>query len=216
MKKLNLYAYGMVELIHKRLIKLREWRLSFIWLFFLLNASIFVACTQNSVDILPDSKIGEIRAEAQSVFYGNQSNSKIISDKDAGTLVDDLSVNLDFVSRNNVYDLYEQKGINTKIIDALLEYVSDTTANFEQIVQKYKFNEKDIYTFAFSVEAYNCFLGMSAVETRVNKVFSCGLAVASSVATTLGAATITTGWGLGVFLVGKALSLASIAICAAD
>lgn len=53
-------------------------------------------------------------------------------------------------------------------------------------------------------------------ETRRTgkKVLTCAVAVAGSIVTTVGAVTITTGFGLGVFLVGKAISTVGIIICA--
>lgn len=183
------------------------------------------SCSQSEqIGNVQSAKIENIRMKALSDFYGNQTrNSSDFSTVDEvikERLTNTLEANMDFVSKNNVYTLLDNNNLNSGIIDALIDYDSNyrnQENGFELVSQKYKFNEQDIYLLAFSIESFDYIMNNSTdVTTRsVAKVaVSCGAAVAGSIITTLGAATITTGWGLGLFLVGKAVALVGVAICA--
>lgn len=104
------------------------------------------------------------------------------------------------------------------IIDALIDYDTNYRSQehgFELVVQKYNLNEKDVYFLAFSIETFDYLIDSIPMETRSGKkLVSCATAVVGSVITTVGATTIATGWGLGLFLVGKAVSLVGVAMCA--
>ncbi|MEG1006256.1 MAG: hypothetical protein RSO15_08245 [Bacteroides sp.] len=115
-------------------------------------------------------------------------------------------------------DKRENNNINVSIIDALIDYDTNYRSQehgFELVVQKYNLNERDVYFLAFSIETFDYLIDSIPMETRSGKkLVSCATAVVGSVITTVGATTIATGWGLGLFLVGKAVSLVGVAMCA--
>lgn len=169
------------------------------------------------------SNIKEIQNKAISDFYGTQTRNNPdfsnVEDEIKESLTKTFEHNFEFAQMNNPYTLLEHHNINPNIIDALIDYDSNfrnKENGFELISEKYSFNEKEIYLLAFSIETLDYFTDAINATTKssAGKVANCTGAVVSSVITTAGAATITTGWGLGLFLVGKALSLVFIATCA--
>lgn len=168
------------------------------------------------------SKIEGIRLKAISDFYGNQTRRDLDfskADKEHQIiLTNNLEANLSFALNNNAYTLLENNNINVSIIDALIDYDTNYRSQehgFELVVQKYNLNERDVYFLAFSIETFDYLIDSTLMETRSGKTLvSCATAVVGSVITTVGATTIATGWGLGLFLVGKAVSLVGVAMCA--
>lgn len=169
------------------------------------------------------SKVKEIQNKAILDFYGTQTRSNPdfsnVEDEIKESFTETLKYNFEFAQRNNPYTLLENNNINPNIIDALIDY--DTKFRNKEngiglISEKYSFNEKEIYLLAFSIETLDYFTDSINATTRssASKVANCIGAVVSSIITTAGAATITTGWGLGLFLVGEALSLVFITTCA--
>lgn len=168
------------------------------------------------------SKVKEIRNKAILDFYGTQTRSNPdfsnVEDEIKESLTETLKYNFEFAQRNNPYTLLKNNNINPNIIDALIDY--DTKFRNKEngiglISEKYSFNEKEIYLLAFSIETLDYFTDSINATTRssASKATNCIGAVVSSIITTAGAATITTGWGLGLFLVGEALSLVFITTC---
>lgn len=169
------------------------------------------------------SKVKEIRNKAIIDFYGTQTRSNPdfsnVEDEIKESLTETLKYNFEFAQRNNPYTLLENNNINPNIIDALIDY--DTKFRNKEngiglISEKYSFNEKEIYLLAFSIETLDYFTNSINATTRssASKATNRTGAVVSSIITTAGADTITTGWGLGLFLVGEALSLVFITTCA--
>lgn len=169
------------------------------------------------------SKVKEIQNKAILDFYGPQTRSNQdfsnVEDEIKESLTETLKYNFEFAQRNNPYTLLENNNINPNIIDALIDY--DTKFRNKEngiglISEKYSFNEKEIYLLAFSIETLDYFTNLINATTRssASKATNRTGAVVSSIITTAGAATITTGWGLGLFLVGEALSLVFITTCA--
>lgn len=164
----------------------------------------------------------KIRADAISDFYGvltkNDSELPQMSEEELREISDVYEDNINFALQNNVYTLFEKNGMNLSIVDALLDYGNNYMSvddGFEDLCKKYNFNKQDVYYLAYGIEAFDYLMSIvPATRSNTEKVVDCTAAVVGSVITTIGAASITSGVGLGIFLIGKALSLYSIAKCA--
>ena len=172
-------------------------------------------------EVSQTSKVEEIRSKAISDFYGTQTRNNPDFSQIDEKVLEDLSqtyeTNLNFVLSNNVYTLLENHNLNGNIIDALIDYDNNYRSNekgLELICEKYKLSEQDIYYLAFGIETFDYLIDSIPTTRSASKVANCAVAVVGSVITTLGATTIASGWGLGLFLVGKAVSLYGIATCA--
>ena len=118
------------------------------------------------------------------------------------------------VQNSTPEDLFKERNLNPKIVDALILYPTYKNEKnvLEILAQKTGLSDsKDIYTLAQGIEVYKYY--ESSVVTTKGRKLNCSMAVVGSVLTTLGACTIESGWGLGLFLAGKAVALYSMATC---
>lgn len=130
-----------------------------------------------------------------------------------------LTTHIEMVINNDIFYLLKKNGLNENLGFAILDYYEDM--DFIDIAKKYKLSESEIQFLANTAECIDFIKEQdlaSSVITRgkAGKTIMCTLAVVGSVGTTLSAGAIATPAGLAGWLFFKAVSLASIAGCAAS
>ncbi len=158
----------------------------------------------------------------------NLKQNKVIAEYIANdSLENKLNENLQYLNQNNIYDLFSKNGLNPELINQVDFYqINANDPNvYQNLIDKYQlksYNEAKLL-FIF-IETYNLvenelnsksdYLGIKGRENIRAKEISAGcvLAIAGTVVSTVGAVTVTTGAGLAIWAVGKALSLASLAL----
>lgn len=129
--------------------------------------------------------------------------------------VNELETNLEYAVTNDIYILLKEQGYRESIADAIYDYYNG--ASLETLVYQYQITEEELQVLANACACID-YINQEQVKNQTRGIkrdtVSCTLAVASSVACTIGAMGITTPVGSGIFLVSKAIATASLAICA--
>jgi hypothetical protein len=123
----------------------------------------------------------------------------------------EIEKKLEYAVINDVYVLLKEQGYREVLADAMYDYAHG--ASLEELVFQYQITETELPIFA---NACACIDYINQNQTRGfrRNAVACIIAVASSVACSIGAIGVTTPAGLGGFLVGKALATVSLAMCA--
>ena len=137
--------------------------------------------------------------------YGLQTNYPY--EKSVGILEE----NLHNAVTNDAYTLLKEKGYRESLVDAMYDYSNGIS--LEELVRKYQITQSELPILANGCSCID-YLNRNQTRGKRRDTIICTVAIASSVVTTIGAIGIASPFGLGVFLVSKALATASIAMCA--
>ena len=133
--------------------------------------------------------------------------------EDYESVMKEFDENRDIVKRYDVSFLLEKNGLNPKIEEYLEFFINNegTENVYDLFLSTYGIISNEDASLVFlALESYKIIGSNSSLRASMSA--GCAIALAGTVATTLGAATVTTGFGLGVFLVGKALSIVSLGL----
>ena len=130
------------------------------------------------------------------------------------------------------FDNVLTKNVNALNKSGYATYIADSDISFEMEILEFMVNHSEAEGLYAAVadkyqldatQAEIVFIGYEVYKLAVDNYrnsedsyqkvdgVSCGLAVAGTILTTLGAATVTTGWGLGIWIAGKVVATASVA-----
>jgi len=157
-----------------------------------------------------------------------QNMNKVITENFTNDSIEHkLNENFQYLNQNNIHDLFSKNGLSPELIDQLDFYLINANDPnvYKNLIEKYQLKSYDEAKLLFTfIETYNLvenelnsrseYLGIKGKSNIIAKGISAGcvLAIAGTVVSTVGAVTVTTGAGLAIWAVGKALSLASLAL----
>lgn len=184
------------------------------------NLSIFLAfvvliasCTQNN-ELIPNNHFDKITLK--------EIHQKVISDletarsqfvgfkKSSSEIEQELITNLEYVNKNGIEALFESKNIDVKFLEMLEFYHKNSEADnvYELLAENYRINSTEEANFLFTLVSVSDIIITDYEPEGIP--YDCVLAIAGTLAATAGAAFITGGAALVIFLVSKGIALASI------
>ncbi len=148
---------------------------------------------------------------ALSDFNSSSISEQILSDSEAEQ---ELISNHNYVIENGLESLLEKNGIDTEVLAEFEFYVQNKGNEnvYDLLVEKFHFESLEEAKFLFNLVEINSLIEseFSDNSSRTEISWGCGLAIAGTVATTAGAAFITGGAALIVFLISKGIATAAI------
>lgn len=178
---------------------------------------LFISCSQENLNLIDDEpsfldalELEKVHAEiklelknASEILNTQSANFKIIE------IEQEYIENSEFLNENSLQELFVKHKINDNFIAGLEFYIDNQFKDnsYELLAENFKIKNVDEARFLFNfIEVYK----MIELSQGKRIGWGCALAIAGTIATTAGAAFITGGAALIVFLVAKGLATASI------
>jgi len=186
---------------------------------------LFMSCSKTDAPF-PSNSLDAKTLKSIHLDIKSKLNTSIINHSDIlkiqasnPTIEDDFLANLNYIQEHGIEGIFYKYGIDLEILSEFDFYFENESNEnlYEMLVSEFNFQNNEEAVFLFNlIEIYKIFeTNLSQQDENILKkneglTWGCALALAGTVAVTAGAAFITGGASLIVFLISKGIATASI------